>query len=173
MLAAEEVAIESVHEACLLLLQQTAQELNRVRGREGEKLKSMVAERIHQVELLVGEVMPHIPRLVATYQERLQTRLAEAGLNGDDDRIRQEISLFAQRIDVDEEISRLKAHVGEVKRVLQDGGVVGKRLDFLMQELNREANTLGAKSASGEVSRISMEMKVLIEQMREQIQNIE
>jgi len=93
--------------------------------------------------------------------------------NADDDRIRQELALFAQKIDVDEELSRLRAHFSEVRRVLDKGGAVGKRLDFLMQELNREANTLGSKSVAVETSQASMELKVLIEQMREQIQNLE
>jgi len=87
--------------------------------------------------------------------------------------VRQELALFAQKIDVDEELSRLQAHLTEVERILDAGGAVGKRLDFLMQELNREANTLGSKSVAAEVSQVSMELKVLIEQMREQIQNIE
>ncbi len=91
----------------------------------------------------------------------------------DDDRLKQELALFASKIDVDEELSRLIAHFGEIRRILEKGGAAGKRLDFLMQELNREANTLGSKSVDLEVTRTSMELKVLIEQMREQIQNIE
>ena len=100
-------------------------------------------------------------------------RLAEANVSLDDDRIKQEFSLFAQKIDVDEELGRLTAHVSEVRRVLRAGGQAGKRLDFLMQELNREANTLGSKSVSPETTQTSVELKVLIEQMREQIQNLE
>ena len=91
----------------------------------------------------------------------------------DDERIRQEIALFANRIDIDEELSRLATHFSEIKRILADGGAVGKRLDFMMQELNREANTLGSKSVDVEVTRVSLDLKLLIEQMREQIQNIE
>ena len=94
-------------------------------------------------------------------------------MNCDEDRIRQELALYASKIDVDEELSRLQTHLDEVERILIKGGVVGKRLDFLMQELNREANTLGSKSVDVEVSKISMELKVLIEQMREQVQNVE
>jgi uncharacterized protein (TIGR00255 family) len=99
--------------------------------------------------------------------------LRDAVQNADDDRIRQEITLFASKIDVDEELSRLSSHLTEMRRILGHGGAVGKRLDFLMQELNREANTLGSKSVDAEVSRSAMEMKILIEQMREQIQNLE
>jgi uncharacterized protein (TIGR00255 family) len=94
-------------------------------------------------------------------------------INQDDDRIRQELLLFTSKIDVDEELSRLQTHLDEVERVLSSGGAIGKRLDFLMQELNREANTIGSKSVDVEVSKISLELKVLIEQMREQVQNIE
>ena len=94
-------------------------------------------------------------------------------INSENDRIRQELVLFASKIDIDEELSRLETHLDEVERVLVKGGVVGKRLDFLMQELNREANTLGSKSVDSEISKISMELKILIEQMREQVQNIE
>jgi uncharacterized protein (TIGR00255 family) len=103
----------------------------------------------------------------------LVNRLKEALQIADDDRVRQEISLFASKIDVDEELSRLASHLTEMRRILSAGGAVGKRLDFLMQELNREANTLGSKSVDAEVSRSAMEMKILIEQMREQIQNLE
>ena len=114
-----------------------------------------------------------MPQLIAGFQEKLTARLKEAMVNLDDDRMRQEVVLFASKIDVDEELSRLTTHFGELRRILDKGGAVGKRLDFLMQELNREANTLGSKSADIDVTQVSMELKVLIEQMREQIQNIE
>lgn len=116
---------------------------------------------------------PLLPSQMQLYQERLATKLRDA-LNGvDEERVRQELVIFAQRIDVDEELSRLGAHVAEVKRILESGSPAGKQLDFLMQELNREANTLGSKSVSTEVSQAAMALKLLIEQMREQIQNIE
>jgi uncharacterized protein (TIGR00255 family) len=108
-----------------------------------------------------------------SYREKLSARLREAMQTVDEARIHEELALFAQKIDVDEELERLGAHLQEVRRVLAAGGAVGKRLDFLMQELNREANTLGSKSVSTETSRVAMSLKVLIEQMREQIQNIE
>ena len=116
---------------------------------------------------------PRIPNLIAAFEEKLRTRLQEALDNPDDDRIRQEITFFAAKIDIDEELSRLNTHLDEVERILNTGGAVGKRLDFLMQELNREANTVGSKSVDIEISKIAMAMKVLIEQMREQVQNIE
>jgi uncharacterized protein (TIGR00255 family) len=111
--------------------------------------------------------------LLANFQEKLITRLQEAKIEGNDDRLRQELILFASKIDIDEELSRLQTHLDEVERALLKGGCVGKRLDFLMQELNREANTLGSKSVDVEVSKISVELKILIEQMREQVQNME
>ncbi|TCV84117.1 YicC/YloC family endoribonuclease [Sulfurirhabdus autotrophica] len=167
------LAAESLRDECLPLLQRALDELRATREREGEKLKALLLERVEQIEALIIEVAPKIPTLLRNHQEKLATRLKEVMGNGDDDRIRQELALFAQKIDVDEELSRLKTHLSEVKRVLHAGGSTGKRLDFLMQELNREANTLGAKSVASEVSQTSMELKVLIEQMREQIQNIE
>lgn len=155
------------------LLQQTLREFSAAREREGGKLKSFLLQRVEQVETLCGTVAPRIPAAVAAYEEKLAARLRQAMQNSDDERLHQEISLFASKIDVDEELSRLRTHLAEMKRVLEKGGAAGKRLDFLMQELHREANTLGAKSVDAEVSRASMEMKLLIEQMREQIQNIE
>jgi uncharacterized protein (TIGR00255 family) len=142
------------------------------RAREGEKLKAMILERLAEINSLVISVKPMLPVLVQTYQDKLTAKLKEAML-ADDERVRQEIVLYAQRIDVDEELSRLDAHLREVSHILAKGGAVGKKLDFLMQEMNREANTLGAKSVSIETTQISMKLKVLIEQMREQIQNIE
>jgi len=110
---------------------------------------------------------------VAEYQARIEQRLRDAVAALDEERIRQEVSLFAQKIDLEEELERLAAHLDEVERTLGTKGPAGKRLDFLMQELNREANTLASKSAAGDVSAAAMEMKLLIEQMREQVQNVE
>jgi uncharacterized protein (TIGR00255 family) len=109
----------------------------------------------------------------AAYVEKLGARLREAGLDPDEERLKQELALFATKIDVAEELSRLATHVGEVRRVLAAGGTAGKRLDFLMQELHREANTLGSKSVDALLSQVSLELKVSIEQMREQVQNLE
>lgn len=143
------------------------------RRREGEKLAAMITERIERMRALVVEVQPRVPAIVAEHQEKLAARLRDAAAALDEDRIRQEVALYAQRIDVAEELSRLNTHLDEVERILKSGGSAGKRLDFLMQELNREANTLGSKSAATDVSGVAMELKVLIEQMREQVQNIE
>jgi uncharacterized protein (TIGR00255 family) len=155
------------------LLQTVLQEFSASRAREGEKLKDFLLQRVDKIEALRNAVMPHVPAALAAYEQKIIARLREAMQNTDDERIRQEVALFATKIDVDEELSRLASHLGEMRRILSLGGAVGKRLDFLMQELNREANTLGAKSVDAEVSRSAMEMKILIEQMREQIQNLE
>ena len=155
------------------LLQNVLQEFSASRAREGEKLRDFLLQRVDKIEALRNAVMPHVPAAIAAYEQKLTTRLREAMQNADDERVRQEITLFASKIDVDEELSRLSSHLTEMRRILSHGGAVGKRLDFLMQELNREANTLGSKSVDAEVSRSAMEMKILIEQMREQIQNLE
>lgn len=155
------------------ILASALQQLADSRQREGEKLKALIEERLAEIEKRVAEVKPLLPVQIKVYQEKLTTKLQEAMKSFDEERLRQEVTLFAQRIDVDEELGRLTAHISEVRRILKAGGAAGKRLDFLMQELNREANTLGSKSFSTEVSQVAMALKVLIEQMREQIQNIE
>lgn len=155
------------------LMQTALLEFSASRAREGEKLKEFLTVRLEKIEALRSDVMPHVPAAIAAYEARLISRLTDALQNAEDERIRQEITLFASKIDVDEELSRLASHLSEMRRILKQGGAVGKRLDFLMQELNREANTLGSKSVDAEVSRSAMEMKILIEQMREQIQNLE
>jgi uncharacterized protein (TIGR00255 family) len=121
----------------------------------------------------VAKVAPLMPQSVAAYQEKLKERLREALGSADDDRVRAEVAVFAAKVDVDEELTRLRAHLGEVERILKQGGAVGKRLDFLAQELNREANTLASKAASPAVADGALELKVLVEQVREQVQNIE
>ncbi len=173
MLGTDSVPIDEMRIACHETLRDVLDEFTESRAREGEKLKAVLLERIAAAEQQVASVAPMMPKIVAAYQEKLTGKLREAMAGGDDERLRQEITLFVNRIDVDEELSRLTAHLSEVKRTLSKGGAVGKRLDFLMQELNREANTLGSKSANAETTKVSMELKLLIEQMREQIQNIE
>ena len=169
---------DNLRATLLDLMHISLQEFSASRTREGEKLKDFLLQRLEKIEALRMSVMPHVPGAIVAYEQKLTARLRDVmrngGMrNGDDERIRQEIALFASKIDVDEELSRLASHLTEMRRTLSVGGVVGKRLDFLMQELNREANTLGTKSVDAEVSRSAMEMKILIEQMREQIQNLE
>jgi uncharacterized protein (TIGR00255 family) len=143
------------------------------RLREGDKLKHFLLKRLVDCEAQITALTPRLPGIVASFRDKLAVRLNEALGQESHERLAQELALFAQKIDVQEEISRLSAHFGEIRRVLDKGGAAGKRLDFLMQELHREANTLGSKSVSVEMSNTSLELKVMIEQMREQAQNIE
>jgi uncharacterized protein (TIGR00255 family) len=173
MLGSDTLDLDTLRTVCRELLDQVLEEFRVSRAREGEKLKAMLLERAAAVGTRISEVAPRMPQVIAGFQEKLASRLKEALANADDDRVRQEVALFANKIDVDEELTRLATHIGELRRILDQGGAVGKRLDFLMQELNREANTLGSKAADIAVTQVSMELKLLIEQMREQIQNIE
>ena len=173
MLGDAALSSDELREPCLALAREALAELCATRAREGAKLRDMILERVGKMQALVERVAPLLPLAVAAYQEKLAVRLREALAANDEERIRQEISVFGIKVDVAEELNRLAAHLQEVRRVLDAGGAAGKRLDFLMQELNREANTLGSKSVSKEVSEASIELKLLIEQMREQIQNIE
>ena len=174
VMSAEALGTDAAKEALIALLKTAIAELHATRRREGEKLAVMLNQRLDGIEVLVTQVTPLIPEMVAAYQEKLALKLAEAMTgSASDERLKQEVVLFASRIDVSEELNRLTAHISEVRRVVKSGGAVGKRLDFLMQELNREANTLGSKSVSAESTKVAVELKVLIEQMREQIQNIE
>ncbi len=157
----------------LALMESVLAEFLASRAREGEKLAVTLQERALRMRALVAQVTPLLPKVLVDYQDRLAAKLREAVANLDEERIRQEVGVFAARIDVSEELARLTTHLTEVERVLKKGGAVGKRLDFLMQELNREANTLASKSVSSEITGIALEMKLLIEQMREQVQNLE
>lgn len=162
-----------VQEAALVLLDQTLDSLLQARSREGARLADLIGQRVLGMHKQVETARERMPFVIAAVRERLRARLAEVAENLDHERLEQEMALLAQRLDVDEEMDRLRTHLDEVSRVLEQDEPVGRRLDFLMQELNREANTLGSKSADSETTAISVEMKVLIEQMREQVQNIE
>jgi len=162
-----------LRETCVALMQELLDEFTATRAREGEKLGAMLIERTERMKGLLASVQPRLPEAIAAYEGKLGARLREVLGGADEERIRQEIALFGIKADIAEELNRLGAHLEEVHRVVGAGGSVGKRLDFLMQELNREANTLGSKSVSKELSGASLEFKLLIEQMREQIQNIE
>ena len=173
ILRPEILPAENLCDPCMDLMRTALDELAASRAREGEKLRAVLLHRVSRMRVLTAEIGPRIPGLLLAFEEKLKSRLREALVSLDDERIRQELSLIAGKVDIDEELCRLTTHLDEVERVLVKGGVIGKRLDFLMQELNREANTIGSKSMDAEVSKISMELKVLIEQMREQVQNIE
>jgi uncharacterized protein (TIGR00255 family) len=155
------------------LCEETLADLVAARAREGAKLAAIIAERIADMRRRVEKVAPLVPQAVAAYQAKISQRLQEAMGAGNEERIRAEVTLFAAKADVDEELERLGAHFSEVERSLKGGGAVGKRLDFLAQELNREANTLASKAAGAEISDCALELKLSIEQMREQVQNIE
>jgi len=164
---------EEMRDIVVAMAREALAEFTASRAREGEKLKAMLLARVAGIEDWVTKIEPLLPQIVADYHAKLAARLRDAIGSADDERVRQEVAMFGIKIDVAEELSRLGAHLSEVRRVLDKGGASGKRLDFLMQELNREANTLGSKSVSTEVSMAAMEMKILIEQMREQVQNLE
>jgi uncharacterized protein (TIGR00255 family) len=185
-----EISAEETVELARSLGKEAIDQLIETRAREGEKLKAMLLERVAAMEAISARLAPRVPDLVLGHQQKLVERLSQAlntpsknnpegqvstALSREEmlDRIRQEVTLFGVRIDVAEELSRLAAHLTETRRILDAGGTVGKRLDFMMQELNREANTLGSKSAAAELADAAMELKLLIEQMREQVQNLE
>ncbi|MDO9226191.1 MAG: YicC/YloC family endoribonuclease [Pseudomonadota bacterium] len=173
MLGDNNLDTEALHAGTLAMLERALTPFNASRAREGDKLKAIILDRLQGMREHVARIRPRTPEIVAAYRDKLRKRLEELLPTPDHDRIHQEVALFAQKIDIDEELDRLLTHLDEVERVLDNGGAAGKRLDFLMQELNREANTLGSKSVSLELTQTSVELKVLIEQMREQIQNIE
>ena len=173
VLAASQVSADALREDVLAAADAALKELDQSRAREGAKLAQVLRDRLASMKVLVAEAQPLVPGAVRAFQEKLAAKIKEAGGDIGDERMHQEVVLYASRIDIDEELERLAAHIAEFARVLDKGGSCGKRLDFLCQELNREANTVGSKSVSSDLSRISMDLKVLIEQMREQVQNIE
>jgi uncharacterized protein (TIGR00255 family) len=176
--------VEQLREPFARALDQALELLAQARLREGAALRSALLERCDGVDRILTDLRAQVPAILAMLGRKLQERLSQAlvpALSGAtnlsreevNDRIRQEVTLYGMRADVDEELQRLATHVVEVRRVLSAGGAVGRRLDFLMQELNREANTLGSKASAIEMTNAAVELKLLIEQMREQIQNLE
>lgn len=155
------------------LARRTLDDFVAARAREGARLAAAIVDKTRAMRRRVEEVQPLVPQAIAAYQEKITERLREAIGSADDERVRTEIALFATKVDVAEEIDRLRAHLDEVESVLRKGGPAGKRLDFLAQELNREANTLASKAASPAISDCALELKLLVEQIREQVQNIE
>ncbi len=155
------------------LAAQGIDELVAARAREGARLAEAIRSRVAEMHERVTEAAPLVPQAIAAYQEKIAQRLRDALGSADDDRVRTELALFGTRVDVDEELTRLGTHLDEVLRVLGQRGPAGKRLDFLAQELNREANTLASKAASQGLADAALALKLLVEQMREQVQNIE
>jgi uncharacterized protein (TIGR00255 family) len=178
---AEPVDDERTASALMALAETVLDDFVAARAREGERLAQLIRERVTQLRGLAASAEPLVPEAVQAQKQRFLARWQEALAAGEgqvapeaaQDRALAEATAFAIRIDVAEELGRLTAHLDEIESVLKKGGEAGKRLDFLIQELHREANTLGSKAAALELTRISVDMKVLIEQMREQVQNIE
>ena len=180
-----QVGQESLQSDVAALTARTVAAFVESRKREGAQLEAVLLARIQAMEAIVARITPLIPQVIAQFQQKAIERMQDAlGLAGHGqpnpltrqevmERIRQEVTLYGIRIDVAEELARLSAHLNETRHILKKGGQVGKRLDFMMQELNREANTLGAKASVKELADASMELKLLIEQMREQVQNLE
>ncbi len=173
VVAEPEAGEETLRVIAQRLCQAALDQLVAAREREGAKLAASIGERTAAMRRRIEEVAPLVPQSLAAYQARLAERLREALGTADDDRVRAELAVFAAKVDVDEELERLRAHLAEAERTLKQGGAVGKRLDFIAQELNREANTLASKAASQPLSDCALELKLLVEQIREQVQNIE
>ena len=165
--------MDAVGQAAIDLLERALDALVAAREREGKHLRSLLLERCDKLLERVAEVRERMPEVLAGIRQRLRDRLAELHVELDPTRLEQEMALLTQRLDVDEEMDRLRVHVAEVRKALDGKAPVGRRLDFLMQELNREANTLSSKSSDAALTLAAVDMKVLIEQMREQVQNLE
>ncbi len=173
VLREESAGADELQQAAQELFVQTLEELVATRAREGLRLRELLGERCTSLERLVAGVRARLPEVQARMRTRLNERLAEITASPDQERLEQELAILLQRLDVDEELERLTGHIEEVRRVIAGTEAAGRRLDFLMQELNREANTLSSKSQDLETTRSAVDMKVLIEQMREQVQNAE
>ena len=169
----ETADLAPVQGAALALLERALKDFTQTREREGERMKQYLLERCALIETHAGEVRARLPAVRMQWVEKLRQRCRELGAEVEAARLEQEVVLAAQRLDVDEELSRLAVHLAEVRKTLAREDAVGRRLDFLMQELNREANTLSSKSQDAEITRHAVEIKVVIEQMREQVQNVE
>ncbi|QJR80911.1 YicC family protein [Alteromonas pelagimontana] len=173
VIAAEEADMDAVQSDLLEAFDDTVNQFIEARAAEGATLKTLIEQRLDGIEAEVAKVSEKMPTIITWQRERIQNRFEEAKIELEANRVEQEMILLAQKIDVAEELDRLKSHVSETRNILKKGGACGRRLDFMMQEFNRESNTLGSKSISTEITQSAVEMKVLIEQMREQIQNIE
>jgi uncharacterized protein (TIGR00255 family) len=169
----QEIEPETLHSAATETFNGTVNQLLEGRQREGDKLADMIEQRLQGIEVQAVLVREYLPEILEHQRVRLNEKLSDLKSQLDEDRLEQEMVIISNRADVNEELDRLVAHISEIRLVLRSSDSIGRRLDFLMQELNREANTLGSKSIAGVTTQASVELKVLIEQMREQIQNIE
>jgi uncharacterized protein (TIGR00255 family) len=173
VLIMKEMDVEALKDQVLAVMTLAVKELMLARAREGNELKALFLQRADGMRQLLLKVQAQLPKVIADQQERLMKRFKEAAIELDPQRLEQEMLFFIQKIDITEEIERIQTHLDELARILKEGGLVGRRLDFLSQELNREANTLGSKSVDPEIIHAAVEMKVLIEQLKEQVQNVE
>lgn len=173
VIAAEEADMDAIQADILAAFDTTLTQFIEARASEGDALKTMIEQRLDAIESEAATVSEKMPAIVEWQREKILSRFEEAKVELDPTRIEQEMVMLAQKVDVAEELDRLNAHVKETRNILKKGGACGRRLDFMMQEFNRESNTLGSKSINSEITQSAVELKVLIEQMREQIQNIE
>ena len=170
---AQEEDLDVISQDLLLAFDELLRDFIAMRSREGEKLQGIIQQRLDAISIEADKVRAQMPAVLQWQQERLLQRFEEAQINLDPQRVEQEMILLAQRVDVAEELDRLQMHVKETANILKKGGAVGRKLDFMMQELNRESNTLASKSINADITASAVELKMLIEQMREQIQNLE
>lgn len=170
---AQEQDLDAISQDLLTAFDDLLTDFIAMRGREGEKLNDIIQQRLDSIAVETDKVRSQMPAVLQWQRERLLQRFEDAQLNLDPQRVEQEMILLAQRVDVAEELDRLQMHVKETTNILKKGGAVGRKLDFMMQELNRESNTLASKSINADITASAVELKVLIEQMREQIQNLE
>lgn len=170
---AQEEDLDVISQDLLLAFDELLHDFIAMRSREGEKLQGIIQQRLDAISIETDKVRGQMPAVLQWQRERLLQRFEEAQINLDPQRVEQEMILLAQRVDVAEELDRLQMHVKETANILKKGGAVGRKLDFMMQELNRESNTLASKSINADITASAVELKVLIEQMREQIQNLE
>ena len=170
---AQEQDLDAISQDLLTAFDNLLTDFIAMRGREGEKLNDIIQQRLDAIAVEADKVRSQMPEVLQWQRERLLQRFEDAQINLDPQRVEQEMILLAQRVDVAEELDRLQMHVKETTNILKKGGAVGRKLDFMMQELNRESNTLASKSINADMTASAVELKVLIEQMREQIQNLE
>ena len=173
VMEAPETDMSAIQAELLAAFDKALKDFIAARASEGENLKAMIEQRLDAISAEAGKVQTHMPEVIAWQRNRIIEKFTDAKIDLDSGRVEQELVLLAQKMDVAEELDRLNSHVSETKKILKKGGAQGRRLDFMMQEFNREANTLGSKSINTDVTASAVELKVLIEQMREQIANIE
>lgn len=173
VLETKETDVSAIQSDVLKTIHQALLDLIAARAREGAELTQLFLQRMDLMQQELNKIREHLPSILHDQRERLLKRFSDAKIELDPMRLEQEMVMYAQKIDIAEEIDRTETHIAEVRRVLKQGGSVGRRLDFLLQELNREANTLGSKSVDSIITHAAVEMKVLIEQVREQVQNVE